>query len=76
MVVTDNDVKKLEKRLFFSISFLESNKKKWCGAFKTDAAVPEKQLNTFFCLNDKYIYKLEGKYHQFKQVNMRDLYRI
>ena len=49
MVVTDNDVKKLEKH-FFSFSFLERNKKKKCGAFKTHAAVPEKQVNMFFGL--------------------------
>ena len=32
------------KSVFFSFSFLKSNKKKECGAFKTDAAVPEKHL--------------------------------
>ena len=42
-------LRKLEKRVFFSLSFLEINKKKkLCGAFKTDAAVPEKQFNIFF----------------------------
>ena len=46
MVVTDNDVKKLEK-VFFSFSFLESNKKVM-GGFKTGGAVPEKQFNIFF----------------------------
>ena len=52
MVVTDNNVMKLERRFLF----LESNKKKSnVGAFKTDAEVPEKQFIFYLALESSFI---------------------
>ena len=50
MIVTDNDVKKLEKR-FFSFSLLESNKKSNAGLLKQMQRCPRNNSIFFFGLS-------------------------
>ena len=50
MVVTDNDVKKLEKH-FFSFSFLESNKKKVMLGFLNRCGGARETIQYFFWPN-------------------------